>query len=98
MSMRSTTLPKRFHSAVESWRDTFLPDYDLLIENWDRFFPKDPQFELCAFREMGMCTQVECGDFKGQPKSNKATELQEDQAAHMLGAIRAQASAARWKC
>jgi 1,2-phenylacetyl-CoA epoxidase catalytic subunit len=90
--MRSTTLPKKYHDAVERWRDTYLPDYDLLIRNWDRFFPKDPQFELCAFRELGMCGEVECGEFKGQPKATEAAKLDPSQAAHLLGAIRAQAS------
>jgi len=92
MSMRSEKLPRKYHDAVERWRDTYLPDYNLLIENWDRFFPKDPEFELCAFRELGMCGEVECGEFKGQPKATEAVTLDPQQGAHMLGAIRAQAS------
>ena len=92
MTTRTTTIPSKFHSAVEKWRRTYLPDYDLLIENWDRFFPKDPTFELCAFRELGMCDEVECGAKKGQPKANVAGQLDEEQARHLLGAIRAQAS------
>ncbi len=92
MSMRSETLPKRYHQAVERWRETYLPDYDLLIENWQRFFPKDPEFRLCAFRELGMCTEVECGEMTGQPKATRPSELAEEQAGHLLGAIRAQAS------
>ncbi len=92
MSMRSEKIPKKYHDAVVRWRETYLPDYDLLIENWDRFFPKDPEFKLCAFRQLGMCSEVECGDKKGQPKATKPSELDEDQGAHLLGAIRAQAS------
>ncbi len=92
MNSRITTIAPKFHSAVEKWRRTYLPDYDLLIENWDRFFPKDPTFELCAYREMGMCDEVECGVKMGQPKAMTAEELDPEQAHHLLGAIRAQAS------
>lgn len=92
MSVKTSTLPKPYHQAVLRWRDVFLPDYNFLIENWDKHFPTDPQFELCAYREMGMCTEIECGDLKGKPKAQKATELQPEQAHHLFGAIRAQAS------
>ncbi|HEY0511524.1 MAG TPA: Phenylacetic acid catabolic protein [Thermoanaerobaculia bacterium] len=92
MSVKTTTLPKRYHEAVLRWRDVFLPDYDFLIENWDKHFPNDSTFELCAYREMGMCTEIECGDLKGKPKAKKASELLPEQAQHLFGAIRAQAS------
>lgn len=92
MNVRSTHIPKPFHDAVVRWRETYLPDYPYLMENWSRFFPNEPKFELCAFRELGMCTEVECGDHKGKPKAQKAKELHEEQAHHLFGAIRAQAS------
>ena len=92
MSVKTTTLPKRYHEAVLRWQDVFLPDYDFLIENWDKHFPNDQTFQLCAYREMGMCTEVECGDMKGKPKAKKASELPEESAHHLFGAIRAQAS------
>lgn len=92
MSVKTSTLPKQYHQAVLRWRDVFLPDYNFLIENWDKHFPTDPQFELCAYREMGMCSEIECGDHKGKPKALKATDLEPEQAHHLFGAIRAQAS------
>ncbi len=92
MSVKTTTLPKRYHEAVLRWKDVFLPDYEFLLENWDKHFPNDPQFQLCAYREMGMCTEIECGDMKGKPKSTKAADLMAEQAHHLYGAIRAQAS------
>jgi len=92
MNVRTSTLPRQYHQAVLRWRDVFLPDYSFLIENWDKHFPTDPQFELCAYREMGMCSEIECGDMKGKPKFQKASEMQPEQAHHLFGAIRAQAS------
>jgi len=92
MSVERTHLPKKYHDAVVRWRETYLPDYDLLIERWDRFFPKDQRFELCAYREMGICGEIECGELKGRPKFTRATAMESQQAGHMLGAIRAQAS------
>lgn len=92
MSTRTTTLPKRFHEAVLKWKDTYLPDYDYLLEHWQKHFPTEPQFQLCAYREMGMCTEIECGDLKGKPKFTKAADMLPEQAHHLYGAIRAQAS------
>ncbi|MEA2564590.1 MAG: benzoyl-CoA 2,3-epoxidase subunit [Acidobacteriota bacterium] len=92
MSVKTTTMPKQFHDAVLKWKDAYLPDYEFLLENWDKHFPREPRFELCAYREMGMCTEIECGDMKGQPKYTKAGAMQEEQAHHLYGAIRAQAS------
>jgi 1,2-phenylacetyl-CoA epoxidase catalytic subunit len=92
MSVNTTTMPKQFHDAVLKWKDAYLPDYEFLLENWDKHFPREPRFELCAYREMGMCTEIECGDMKGKPKYTKAAAMQEEQAHHLYGAIRAQAS------
>ncbi len=92
MSTTKTHLPKRYHDAVVKWRETFLPDYDFLLDNWDKYFPKDRKFELCAYREMGMCGEIECGEAKGKPKFNRACEMAAEQSGHLLGAIRAQAS------
>ena len=92
MRTRTATLPKIFHDAVLKWRDTYLNDYDFLIENWDKHFPRDPVFELCAYREQGMCDEIECGDDKGKPKYRRAADMQPEQAGHLLGALKAQAS------
>jgi 1,2-phenylacetyl-CoA epoxidase catalytic subunit len=92
MSSWTTTLPKTYHSAVLKWKDTFLPDFDFLLDNWDKHFPKDQRFELCAYREQGMCDEIECGSMKGKTKFSRAQQMADDQAHHLLGAIKAQAS------
>lgn len=91
-NVTTTELPKKYHDAVEKWRDLFLPDYDYLLENWERFFPRDPKFRLCAYREQGMPCSVEVGADAGKPKAQKACEMREEAAQHLIGAIRAQAS------
>jgi 1,2-phenylacetyl-CoA epoxidase catalytic subunit len=92
MSVKTTTLPKNFHDAVLKWKDAYLPDYEFLLENWEKHFPREPRFELCAYRELGMCTEIECGDLKGKPKFTRAGDMSPEQAHHLHGAIRAQAS------
>jgi 1,2-phenylacetyl-CoA epoxidase catalytic subunit len=87
-----TRIPNKFHEAVVRWQEKYLPDFDYLVDNWDRYFPKDPTFELCAYREMGMCNEIECGAMKGQPKFIRAGKMDESQTGHLLGAIKAQAS------
>lgn len=92
MRTRETYLPRKYHQAVERWRETFIPDYDFLHESWDKHFPKDERFRLCAYRELGICAHVECGEHEGQPKATRPDELTPEQAQYLLGAIRAQAS------
>lgn len=92
MRTRSELLPKPYHNAVLKWRDTFLSDYPILMESWDKHFPTDKRFELCAYRELGMCDEIECGDHKGAPKARRAQDLPQETAHHLLGAIKAQAS------
>lgn len=92
MSARTSCLPKPFHDAVVKWKETYLPDFDFLLENWEKHFPKEPRFELCAYREMGICNEIECGEMKGRPKLTRAGEMEPRQAGQLMGAIRAQAS------
>jgi 1,2-phenylacetyl-CoA epoxidase catalytic subunit len=92
MKYRTTTIPRDFHAAVLKWSETYLPDLDLLLNNWEKYFPRDQKYRLCAFRELGMCDEVECGVMKGRKKFQRAEEMEPAQAAHLLGAIRAQAS------
>jgi len=92
MTQNTELLPPKFHAAVIRWRDEFLPDYPLLMESWEKFFPTEPPFRLCAFRQAGMCTTIECGEHAGKPKYQAACEMVPEQAHHVFGAIRAQAS------
>lgn len=92
MSVRTASLPEKYHDAVLGWRDTFLPDWDFLMDNWEKHFPNDQRMELCAYRELGMCEEIEVGDEKGKPKHTRASEMHPDQAKHLFGAIKAQAS------
>ena len=92
MAVESETLPKKNHDAVVKWQQTYLPDLDFLQNNWDKYFPKDPPYRLCAFRDNCVCEQIEVGDQKGQQKFQRACEMSPDQANHLLKAVKAQAS------
>ncbi len=91
-NVNTATIPKKFHDAVERWRDMYLPDYQLLLDHWEKYFPRDPKFCLCAYRQCGMPDVIEVGDLKGQPKFTRARDMAAEQGQHLLGAIRAQAS------
>lgn len=92
MAAQSDTLPKKYHDAVLRWQKQYLPDLDFLQENWDKHFPKDPCYKLCAYREQGICGHIEVGDEAGKPKYQKACEMSPQQANHLLKAVKAQAS------
>ena len=89
MAAQSDTLPKKYHDAVLRWQQQFLPDLDFLQENWDKHFPKDPCYKLCAYREQGICGHIEVGDEAGKPKYQKACEMSPQQANHLLKAVKA---------
>ena len=91
-NVTTATLPGKYHDAVERWRDMYLPDFQFLLDNWDKYFPRDPKFRLCAYRQCGMCDVIEVGDAKGRPKYTRACDMAAEQSQHLLGAIRAQAS------
>jgi 1,2-phenylacetyl-CoA epoxidase catalytic subunit len=88
----TSQLPKKFHDAVEKWRQTYLPDFDYLIENWQRYFPRDEPFRLCTYRECGMPATIEVGEEKGKAKYQRACDMVPERAHLLAAAIKAQAS------
>ncbi|MBI5711451.1 MAG: phenylacetate-CoA oxygenase subunit PaaI [Candidatus Eisenbacteria bacterium] len=92
MKVHEITLEKKYHDAVEHWRRHNFKDYELLLENWDRYFPTDERFCLCAKLELGTSDQVQVGEHRGEKKRVAPDELTEEEARHLLGIIRAQAS------
>ena len=92
MKVGQVTLEKKYHDAVEHWRRHWMPDYESLLANWERYFPKDEPFCLCAKLEIGTSDLVQIGDHKGEKKRLKPDELTEEEAKHLLAIIRAQAS------
>ena len=92
MKVENIALEKRYHDAVEHWQRHNFKDYPTLLENWDRYFPTDEPFCLCAKMELGTPDLIQIGDQQGEKKRVKPDELSEEQAAHLLAIIRAQAS------
>src|SRR5437867_3776336 len=92
MKVGQVELEKKYHDAVEHWRRHWMPDYDSLLSSWERYFPKDEPFCLCAKLEIGTPDTVSIGDHQGEKKRLKPDELTEEEAKHLLAIIRAQAS------
>ena len=92
MNIEQTTLPKKYHDAVLHWQRHNFPDYDLLPKYWEKYFPNEPEFCLCAKMELGMTDTIEVGDRKGERRMTTPSEMSEDAAGHLLAIIRAQAS------
>jgi 1,2-phenylacetyl-CoA epoxidase catalytic subunit len=92
MKVETLTLEKKYHDAVEHWRRHYLQDYELLLQNWEKHFPKDEPFCLCAKLEVGTPETVAVGEHAGEKKRRAPSELTEEEAKHLLAIIRAQAS------
>jgi 1,2-phenylacetyl-CoA epoxidase catalytic subunit len=87
-----TELPKKYQDAIAHWCRHNFPDYPLLEKYWDKYFPNDEQFCLCAKMDLSTSHEVEVGDDAGKPKSEDPSEMSEEAARHLLAIIRAQAS------
>jgi 1,2-phenylacetyl-CoA epoxidase catalytic subunit len=92
MNFPKHTLPKKYHNAVVRWKEKYLKDYNLLMNNWEKHFPRDSKFDLCAYQDRGISDVIEVGDNQGKPKFQKACEMNEQLAAALLHIVRAQAS------
>ena len=92
MNDQTRTLPRPYHDAIEHWQRHNFPDYPKLAEEWDRFFPRDEPFCLCAKIASDTSADIEVGDRKGSPKAVVPSELPAEAAQHLLMQIRAQAS------
>src|SRR5437870_9755934 len=82
------TLPKPYHDAIEHCQRHNFPDYPKLAEEWDRFFPKDEPFCLCAKIASDIPEAVDVGDRKREPKALAPKELPEEPAQHLFTASR----------
>ena len=92
MSERRDQLPEKYERAVMHWQKHNFPEYPQVAETWDKFFPKDEPFCLCARLQTGMPEHIEVGDRKGQPKAVEPRDLDPEAAKQLLMIIRAQAS------
>jgi 1,2-phenylacetyl-CoA epoxidase catalytic subunit len=92
MKVEQATLPRKYHDAVLHWQRHNFPDYDLLPENWQKYFPNDPEFCLCTKMELNMGETIEVGEHVGERRRESPGELGEEPAKHLLAIIRAQAS------
>ncbi len=92
MKVETTRIPKKYEDAVAHWVKHNFQDLPLLDKYWDKYFPADDAFCLCAKLDLSTSATQEIGDHAGQPKAENPSELTEDAARHLLAIIRAQAS------
>ncbi len=85
-------LPPRYHDAILHWQRHNFPEYERLPDEWERYFPQEPAFCLCARFARGTSDVIEVGDRKGEPKATAPRELGDEAGTQLLGIIRAQAS------
>jgi benzoyl-CoA 2,3-dioxygenase component B len=92
VKVENLSLEKKYHGAVEHWQKHNFKDYPVLLENWEKYFPTDERFCLCAKLELGTSDLVQIGEHKGEKKRDTPDQLTEEEAGHLLAIVRAQAS------
>ena len=84
MKVETTEIPKKFRDAVEHWCRHNFVDYPILEKYWDKYFPNDEPFCLCAKMDLATSDTQTVGDHKGEKKATRPDELTEDAAKHLL--------------
>jgi 1,2-phenylacetyl-CoA epoxidase catalytic subunit len=92
MKVETTRIPKKYEDAVGHWVKHNFQDLPLLEKYWDKYFPADDDFCLCAKLDLSTSHTQEVGDHKGEPRAEDPSQLTEEGAKHLLAIIRAQAS------
>ena len=92
MNVETARIPKKYEDAIAHWVKHNFPDLPILDKYWDKHFPADDRFCLCAKMDLSTSTTQEVGDHVGEAKAEEPGELSEEQAKQILGIIRAQAS------
>jgi len=92
MKVETTRIPKKYEDAVGHWVKHNFQDLPLLEKYWDKYFPSDDAYCLCAKLDLSTSQTQEVGDHKGEPKAEDPSQLTEEAAKHLLAIIRAQAS------
>jgi 1,2-phenylacetyl-CoA epoxidase catalytic subunit len=85
-------LPERLHVRLLDWqRKNFADEYDYLLKHWSEFYRQDP-FRLTAKLGPLRTPTVEVGKFKGRPRFQKASELDDEMVTQVAKIIKAQCS------
>jgi 1,2-phenylacetyl-CoA epoxidase catalytic subunit len=92
MKVEQVGLENKYHAAVEHWRRHNFKDYEVLLDHWEKYFPTDERFCLCAKMELGMPDTISVGEHQGEKKRTRPDELTEEEAKHLLAIVKAQAS------
>lgn len=92
MQIEQGRLPKRYHDAVERWRERYFPDYGLLLDHWSKYFPKQKPFCLCSKLDLSMHDEITVGKRAGQKKFERASDMAPEEAHRLLHIMKAQAS------
>src|SRR5439155_1630333 len=74
------------------WQRHNFKDYETLLDQWEKYFPTDERLCLCAKLELGTSDTIAIGEHQGEKKRLEPEQLSEEEAAHLLAIIKAQAS------
>jgi 1,2-phenylacetyl-CoA epoxidase catalytic subunit len=85
-------LGQKYHDAILEWQKKNFSDLDLLDKYWDKHFPNDEKFELCAKINKVRNEKILQGKYAGQKKFSRAKEMKGSMLYQALRIIKAQCS------
>ena len=75
MKVETTQIPKKYEDAIAHWVKHNFQDLPLLGKYWDKYFPQDDAFCLCAKLDLSTSSTQEVGEHKGERKAEDPSEL-----------------------
>lgn len=91
MKEETGTLPGRLHDAMVDWQKRHFTDYDYLVENWSKFYKREPFSLIYKFGEL-QSPEITVGKFKGREKFHKVRQMPDELVVHAAKIVKAQCS------
>lgn len=91
IEQRLTIAPK-YHQAIIEWQQKNFADLSLLDKYWDKYFPNDEKFHLCAKISNVKNDLILQGKYQGKAKFSQAREMRGSMLYQALRIIKAQCS------
>lgn len=92
MADNQLLVSKKYHGAILDWQKANFPDLAILQKYWNKHFPNEQQFHLCAKTQKVKNEKILQGKYIGLNKFSQAKEMKGSMLYQALGIIKAQCS------
>ena len=86
-------LPFKYHQALSQWQRKNFPDFHILLNHWEKYYPAEQSFRLTVKIAPLKNKTIEAGYYKNMEKIQRADQMKGNMLYSALRLIKAQCSA-----